>query len=143
MSYKTSLIKTAIKWTPKKLVSWVVNTQLKGIAELSTYNFDIDARKAYGQVQLAGEPEPIEVWAEDFEITNDGENYHFVLGRAQSNKLWLDNAMARIVGKAWKIPVPAQYRSQFQIVADLFKAVESPLVEESESIEAEADKTEA
>ncbi|WP_367025904.1 hypothetical protein ABZN20_16000 [Methylococcus sp. ANG] len=45
MSYKASLVKLAIKWTPKFLVLWVANIILKGIAELTYFAFDIDTRK--------------------------------------------------------------------------------------------------
>jgi hypothetical protein len=126
MSFKSGLIKTAIKWTPKSLVMWVANIVLKGIAELSDFNFDIDARTAYGQVLLAGEAEPIEVWLDDFAVIGDGDSYKLVIQKAKSNRLWLDNIFARIVGKDWNIPVPAQYAAQFALVAELFSQPESP-----------------
>jgi len=122
MSYKTNLIKMAIKWTPKGLVTWAVNFKLKGIAELTDFNFDIDTRTAYGQVALYGEPEAIEVWLEDFAIISNEDSYQFILHQARSNKPWLANLLAGIVGKTWKIPVPAQFAIQFALVAELFDA---------------------
>jgi hypothetical protein len=51
-----------------------------------------------------------------------------VIHDAQSNRLWLDNLLSRVVGKAWKIPVPAQMMPHIERVAELFKA-ESPVQE--------------
>jgi len=121
MSYKTSLIKMAIKWTPKTLILWVVNIKLKGVAELADFNFDLDARKSYVQIKLFGEAEPIEVWLEDFAVVKDQETYKFILQKAQSNRPWLDNLLNRIVGKAWGIPVIPQ----IELITELFKAESS------------------
>ncbi|MDO9103630.1 MAG: hypothetical protein Q7U57_01580 [Methylovulum sp.] len=125
MSYKTSLIKMAIKCTPKVLILWVANTQLKGIAELADFNFDLDARKSYVQIKLFGEAEAIEVWLEDFAVVGEGESYQFIIEKAQSNRPWLANALARVVGTAWKIPVTPQTKPHLELVAELFKT-ESP-----------------
>ncbi|MDD5461125.1 MAG: hypothetical protein PHG00_05775 [Methylococcales bacterium] len=125
MSFKSSLIKTVIKWTPNTLIIWVANIILKGIGELKDFNFDLEARKAYTQLQLAGESETIEVWFEDFAIVSDEESYRLIVQKAQSNRLWLDNLLSRIVGKEWKIPVTAEIRPQVELIAELLKP-ESP-----------------
>ncbi|MFA5920647.1 MAG: hypothetical protein WC856_05085 [Methylococcaceae bacterium] len=125
MSFKSSLIKIAIKWTPNSLILWVANIMLKGIAELTDFSFDLEARKAYIQIQLVGESETIEVWLEGFAIISDEESYKLIIQQAQSNRLWLDNLLSRIVGKAWKIPVAAQMTSQIELITELLKA-ESP-----------------
>jgi hypothetical protein len=130
MSFKSSLIKIAIKWTPKSLILWVSNIMLKGVAELTDFSFDLEARKAYIQIQLVGESEMIEVWLEGFVIISDEESYKLIIQQAQSNRLWLDNLLSRIVGKAWKIPVTAQMTSQIELIAELFKA-ESPEQEDN------------
>jgi len=98
---------------------------LKGIAELTDFSFDLEARKAYIQIQLVGESETIEVWLEGFAIISDEESYKLIIQQAQSNRLWLDNLLSRIVGKAWKIPVTAQMTSQIELITELLKA-ESP-----------------
>lgn len=121
MSFKTSLIKMAIKLTPNKMVIWVANIVLKGIAELIDFNFDIEARKAYVQIQLLGESETIEVWLEDFAIVREEESYRLIVQQAQSNRLWLNNLLSRIAGKAWKIPVLPQFKSEIELIAELFK----------------------
>ncbi|MFZ2169894.1 MAG: hypothetical protein WAW61_09700 [Methylococcaceae bacterium] len=125
MSFKTSIIKMAIKWTPDMLIIWVANIILKGIAELTDFSFDIDARKAYVQIQLLGESETIEVWLDGFAIVSDGESHEFIIHQAQSNRLWLNNLLARIAGKAWKIPVIPQLAAHIELISELFKA-ESP-----------------
>lgn len=125
MSIKSGLIKIAIKWTPKMLILWVANIILKGVAELTDFSFDLEVRKAYIQIQLAGESELIEVWLEGFAIISDGESYKLIIQQAHSNRLWLENLLSRIVGKSWKIPVTAQMTSQIELLSELFKA-ESP-----------------
>jgi hypothetical protein len=125
MSFKTSLIKIAIKLTPNMMIIWVANIILKGIAELKDFNFDLDARTAYVQIQLLGEAETIDVWLENFAIVSDGESYQFIIQQAQSNRLWLSNLLSRLIGKAWKIPVIPQLATHLELIAELFKA-ESP-----------------
>jgi len=122
MSYKTSLIKMAVRWTPKIMILWVANIILKDIAELTDFNFDIDTRKLYAQTQLVGESETIEVWLEDFSVTHDGESYQFIIQHAQSNRVWLNNLLSRITGKAWNIPAAIQLPAQLELIAELFKA---------------------
>jgi len=126
MSFKSNIIKIAIKWTPNSLVMWVANIILKGIAELKDFNFDLDARKAYVQIHLLGEAEAIEVWLDGFAVINDQDSYKVLVQQAQSNRLWLSNVLSRIVGKEWKIPVPAQMAAHVQLLAELFKA-ENPV----------------
>ncbi len=130
MSFKTSLIKMAIKWTPNMMVIWVANIILKGIAELIDFNFDLEERKAYVQIQLLGESETIEVCLENFAIVNDGESYQLIIQQAQSNRVWLNNILARIAGKSWKIPVIPQYKAEIELICELFK-VERPELEDS------------
>jgi len=130
MSFKTRLIKMAIKWTPNMMVIWVANIILKGIAELTDFNFDLEARKAYVQIQLVGESETIEVWIEDFAIINDEGSYQLIIQQAQSNRIWLNNLLSRITGKAWGIPVIPQLTAHLELISELFKA-ESPEQEEN------------
>jgi hypothetical protein len=125
MSYKIYLIKMAIKLTPNKMIVWVANIVLKGIAELTAFDFDLDTRKVYVQTMLAGEVEPIDVWLEDFAIVSDEKSYHFIIHQARSNKLWLTNLLSKIVGKAWKIPVLPQLAAHLELMSELLKA-ESP-----------------
>jgi hypothetical protein len=122
MSFKTSLLKMAIKLTPNMMIIWVANIILKGIAELTAFSFDIDTRKVYVQTMLYGEVEPIEVWIDGFAIISEQESYKFIIQQAKSNKPWLNNLLARFVGKAWKIPVIPQLAAHIELVAELFKA---------------------
>ena len=127
MSYKTSLIKMAIKWTPKTLILWAVNRKLKGIAELTDFIFDIETRKSYAQIKLFGEAEPIEVWLEDFAIVSAEGAHSFIIRKAQSNRPWLDNLLSRITGTAWKIPAMLQ----IELINELFKPEPEPEHEEN------------
>ncbi|MCX7092942.1 MAG: hypothetical protein NTY50_05780 [Methylobacter sp.] len=122
MSYKTGLIKMAIKWTPNAMIIWVANIVLKDIAELKDFNFDLETRKVYVQTQLLGESETIDVWLEDFAVVNDEDGYKFIVQQARSNRIWLTNLLSRIVGKAWKIPVIPQLAAQMELISELFKA---------------------
>lgn len=125
MSILVKIARLAIRWAPKGIVIWVSNKVLTGIATLKSYHFDLDTRKAYFNTLLAGEVEPIEVWLHDFGIMLEDGQYKVMLTQATSNKLWLNNIFSRITGKAFKIPVPPQYESKFNLVYQLFK-MESP-----------------
>ncbi len=122
MSFKSSLVKLAIKLTPDILIVWVANFILKGIAELTEFNFDVDARRVYVQTRLYGEEGTIEVCLEDFAVFNDGESYRFIVHQARSDRAWLHNLLSHIVGKAWKIPAIPQLTAQLELVAEVFKA---------------------
>jgi hypothetical protein len=124
MSIKSSLIKIVIKLTPNILIIWVSNIILKGIAELTEFSFDLEARKVYVQTRLYGEEETIEVCLEDFAVFSDGESYRFIIHKAKSDRPWLNNLLSRIIGKAWKIPaIP-----QLELLTELFKD-ETPALE--------------
>lgn len=139
MSFKASLIKTAIKLTPNKMIVWVANFILKDIAELTDFNFDLETRELYVQIQLLGESETIEVWLEDFAIVSDGESHQFIIHQAKSNRIWLHNLLARIAGKNWKIPAIPQLAAHMELITELLKAEVS---EPSESIESSSNDVE-
>jgi hypothetical protein len=121
MSFKTSLTKKVIKWTPQKLILWLVNLTLKDIAELAAFCFDLEARKIHMQLQLLGESEAIDVWFEEFAIITNEGSYQLIIGQTQSNRLWLDNLLSRIAGKPWDIPVTDEMSSQIEFIAELLK----------------------
>ena len=127
MGFKLFLVRTVIKWTPNALISLVANLVLKDIAKLTSFNFDLDTRTAYLQIQLEGESETIDVWVDGFAIklTEQG-SYKFFIEKAESNRIWLKNILSRIVGKEWKIPVTPQTTHYIQFVAELLK-VQSPV----------------
>jgi hypothetical protein len=122
MSIKSSLIKMVIKLTPNILIIWVSNIILKGIAELTEFSFDLEARKVYVQTRLYGEEETIEVCLEDFAVFSDGESYRFIIHQAKSDRPWLNNLLSRIIGKAWKIPATPQLTAQLELLTELFKS---------------------
>lgn len=122
MSFKTSLVKIAIKLTPDIIVLWVANLILKGIADVSDFIFDLDTRTVYVQLTLFGEVEPIEVSIDGFAIISDEKSHQFIIQQAQSNRPWLNNILSRIAGKAWKIPSIPQYKAQIELAAELFKS---------------------
>ena len=128
MSIKSSLIKMVIKLTPNILIIWVSNIILKGIAELTEFSFDLEARKVYVQTRLYGEEETIEVCLEDFAVFSDGESYRFIIHQAKSDRPWLNNLLSHIIGKAWKIPAIPQLTAQLELLTELFKA-KSPALE--------------
>lgn len=135
MSIKSSLAKVAIKCSPNVAVIWVANKILKGIAELTDFQFDLDTRSVYAQAILFGETDAIEVWLDDFAIVSDGDSKRFIVNQAKSNKPWLNNVFAKIVGKAWKIPAIPQIAPYLDLLAELLP----PLANESD--EGIADET--
>lgn len=122
MSIKSIIIKTVIKLTPNILIIWVTNIILKGIAELTDFSFDLEARKVYVQTRLYGEEETIDICLEDFSVFSDGESYRFIIHQAKSDRPWLNNLLSRIIGKAWKIPEIPQLAAQLELLTELFKA---------------------
>jgi hypothetical protein len=122
MSIKSTLLKIIIKLTPDLLIIWGANIILKGIAELTAFNFDLEARKVYVQTRLYGEKETIEVYLEDFAVFNDGESYRFIIHQATSDRPWLNNILSRITGKAWKIPAIPQLNAQLELLTELLQA---------------------
>jgi hypothetical protein len=135
MSFKSNLIKTAINLTPSFLIIWVANIILKGIAELTAFSFDLETRKVYVQTRLYGEEQTIEVWLENFAVVSDGDSYSFILEVAKSDRPWLTNLLAKIAGRAWKIPAIPQLNPYLPLVAEVFNA-ETP--EKDETPEQEA-----
>lgn len=119
MSYQSSVVKLAIKLTPTPMILWVANKVLKDIAELKYFHFDIDARKLYVEIQLLGESETIEVFLEGFYMAYEQTAYRVVVEQARSNRLWLNNLLSRLAGKAWKIPEIPQYAHQMKLLAEV------------------------
>lgn len=122
MSFKSSLVKIAIKLTPNIIVIWVANIILKGIAELSEFNFDLDTRTAYVRATLYGEAEPIDIWVDGFAIVSDEDSHQLMIHQAQSNRPWLNNLLAHIAGKSLKIPAIPQYQDHLELISELLKA---------------------
>ncbi|MDD5267785.1 MAG: hypothetical protein PHO08_11755 [Methylococcales bacterium] len=127
MSIKSRLVKMVIKLTPNLLIIWVSNIILKGIAELTEFNFDLEARKVYVQTKLYGENETIEVFLEDFAVFSDGDTYRFIIHQAKSDKPWLNNLLAHITGKSWKIPATPQLTAQLELLTELLNIKTSAL----------------
>ncbi|OQK16966.1 hypothetical protein AU255_03445 [Methyloprofundus sedimenti] len=122
MSFKANIIKIAIKLTPNSVVKLIANIVLKDIAALTGFNFDLETRQVYVQIQLVGESETIDVWLEDFAIITEEGAYKFVIQQATSNRIWLGNILSRIAKKEWEIPVPAHMSSHVELIAELLKA---------------------
>lgn len=122
MSLKSILIKIAIKLTPTIFIIWVSNLILKGIARLLEFEFDLENRKFHVKTQLYGEIDTIDVWVEDFMINTNGTSYELLILKANSDRLWLTNILALIVGKSWKIPVIPELVPHMTLIAELLNA---------------------
>lgn len=129
MSFKSTLVKIVIKLTPNIIVIWVANIILKGIAELSEFNFDLDTRTAYVRTTLYGEAEPIDIWVDGFAIISDEDSHQLIIHQAQSNRPWLNNLLSHIAGKSLNIPAIPQYQDHIELISELLKA-ENPEQEE-------------
>ncbi|HIG65575.1 MAG TPA: hypothetical protein EYQ43_08500 [Methyloprofundus sp.] len=105
MSYKKSLVKFAIKKTPKKMIFWVANKKAKGIAKLTDFRFNSKERKLYAQLLLSGEEKKVELWLEDFTLTTHKQSFQLVIHQIQSNRPWLDCLLKNFVlEREWKVP---------------------------------------
>ena len=141
MSFKSKFVKLAIKCTPNKMVIWVANIILKGIAELDDLNFDLDTRKVYVKSTLYGETEAIELWLNGFALVSEEDKRYFVLQQAESNKPWLNTILGKVVGKSWPVPAIPQLNAYINLVAELLPplAAENPETPESEEINDESE----
>ncbi len=119
MSYKARLVKLAIHCTPKFLILWIANLKLKGVVKLLDFNLNLDARRAYVRAALVGEADPIEVLVEGFALLSTAAGYALIVQRAESNKIWLNNVLSRIVQKHWAVPVLPRLASPMRLVAEL------------------------
>ena len=105
MSYKNTLVKFAIKKTPKKMILWAANKKAKGVAKLTDFSFNSEQRKLYAQLLLAGEQETVELWLEDFTLITHEESFQLVIHQIESNRPWLDSLLRNFVlEREWKIP---------------------------------------
>ena len=125
MSFTSGLIKTAINCTPDFMMQWVANFVLKGIAEISSFNFDLDTRTVYTQLTLNGESEAIEVWIDGFAISQEAGVTYLILSEGRSNKPWLNAIFAKITRKRWKIPALPQFQAYIDLAAEVFKPMDS------------------
>jgi hypothetical protein len=119
MSLKATLIRTAIRWTPTSLIVWGGNLVLKGVARLMDFQFDLDQRRVYVRTLLQGEAEPIEVWLEEFAVIQQADGLYVILRQARSNKIWLTNLLAKVTGRAWKMPDAPPLRQHLGLVTEL------------------------
>ncbi len=121
MSFKSCLIKCTYSVTPKKMVYWLVNSNLKGIAKLRYYDVNFDEKKIHSSIHLEGEEGEIDVCLEDFSLMKKGDEYRFIVRQAQSNRPWLNTALNRFLS-GQEIPIPPE---QVPLVQDLF-ALKAP-----------------
>lgn len=105
MSYKKSIVKFAIKKTPKKMILWVANKKAKGIAKLTDFRFNSNEGKLYTQLRLSGDEELVELWLEDFTLTPYKQSFRLTIHQIQSNRPWLDSLLKNFVlEREWKVP---------------------------------------
>jgi len=111
----------AIKLTPNILIIWVSNIILKGIAELTEFSFDLEARKSTFKQDSTVRKKRLKFGWKILLFFNDGESYRFIIHQAKSDRPWLNNLLSRIIGKAWKIPAIPQLTAQLELLTELLK----------------------
>ncbi len=127
MSYKSTLVRFAIKQTPKKMVLWLANKKTKDIAELTDFSFNLEERKLYAQMVLAGEEEAVDLRIEDFTLVAHEESFRISIHQVQSNRPWLDTLLMKfLLDREWKVP-----EKHADLIHELL-ASEDPEQEESE-----------
>jgi len=116
MSYKSSWVKIAINKTPTRIILWLANKKLKGIAKLTNLKINTNEGMAYVQILLTGEDEPIELWLEELELIANEEPYKLVVKQVRSSKVWLEAFLTKaILGREWEVP-----ESQSELIWKLF-----------------------
>ena len=121
MSLQVRLIRLAIKFTPKFMILTVANLILRDIGRLTDFCLDLDRRSLHAQVKLFGEASPIDVWMKGFYVFQDGRHFKVLVQEADSNRIWLDNLLWKVVGKPWKIPSIPELRPQFVMLSELLR----------------------
>ncbi len=97
MSYKHTLVKFALKQSPKKMILWIANKKTKGVVKLTDFSFNSVERTLYAQLVFAGEQDAVDLWIEDFTLITKEESFRIVVHQAQSNRPWVDNLLTHFV----------------------------------------------
>ncbi|WP_428356787.1 hypothetical protein [Methyloprofundus sp.] len=108
MSFKSTLAKFAVKQTPKKMMLWLANKKIKGVAKLTDFHFNPAEHKLYVQMILSGEQEKVELWIEDFTLVVHEKSYKLVIHQAQSTRPWLDKFLRNFALNR-ELKIPEQY----------------------------------
>lgn len=126
MSYKSTLINLAINKSPKKLMLWLANKKIKGVAQLTDYYFNATQHKLYVQLLLKGEQELEEIWIEDFTLVKYQGSYKLVIHQALSTRPWIDSFL-RNFALHREIKIPEQHAD---LVRQLLSSDESEIEEQ-------------
>jgi hypothetical protein len=92
------------------LIVSLVNPRIRNYGEIQELNIDKKNKAIFLKLQLKGEPAPVELRIENYDILNSDDATKFVVRKASSDREWLD-ALLRdfVVGR--ENPVPAEYAS--------------------------------
>jgi hypothetical protein len=123
MSAKAGFLRVAVRLTPAPVMIFAANIILRGIAKIYQLSVDLDTRRVYVKLRLNGESDFLEVLVEDFYIISQAGTYQFTLCSARSNKSWMANILARMVGKPIDMPVIPKYAGYMATVAELLAPV--------------------
>lgn len=123
MSMKAGFLRVAVRLMPAPVMIFGANIILRGIAKLYELSVDLDMRRVYVKLRLDGESDFVDVLVEDFHIISQAGTYQFMLCSARSNKSWMANILARMVGKSIDLPVIPKYAGYMATVAELLAPV--------------------
>ena len=85
-----------------------VNTQLRGIGEVTELSIDTKSKSVRLRLELAGEQEPIEVHVTKYRLSNDGAELRLTIEEATASREWLTIALQEfVVGQGFAIPEKA------------------------------------
>jgi hypothetical protein len=85
-----------------------INTQLRGIGEMTELSIDTKKKRVRVRLELVGEKEPINVEIIRYSLKVKGESTHITIEEATSSRQWLTVALREfIVGQDLAVPAKA------------------------------------
>lgn len=127
MSLKATLIRSALNLTPSFLVTLIANLILRGIAQLTFFDLNLDRRILSVRFRLYGEPDSIDLVLENFRVIQHGTELYFMLSAARSNRPWLVNLFARVTQRAVPIPDLPVLRPYVGLILELLGERSQPV----------------
>jgi hypothetical protein len=85
-----------------------LNSQLKGIGEMTELAIDTKKRTVQVRLHLIGESEPIEIHVKKYNLKQNGQHAALTIEDASASRPWIEEGLRRfVIGHAFGIPAGA------------------------------------